>query len=82
MLIIRNSWSGKTNALLNLIEEQDDIDKIYLYEKDLSEPKYEFLIKRHEDTGVKHFNDSGPFIEHPNIYNNIDDYNALGKEKF
>ena len=82
MLIIRNSWSGKTNALLNLIEEQDDIDKIYLYEKDLSEPKYEFLIKRHEDTGVKHFNDSRPFIEHPNIYNNIDDYNALGKEKF
>ena len=82
MLIIRNSWSGKTNALLNLIEEQDDIDKIYLYEKDLSEPKYEFLIKRHEDTGVKHFNDSSPFLEHPNIYNNIDDYNALGKEKF
>ena len=82
MLIIRNSWSGKTNALLNLIEEQDDIDKIYLYEKDLSEPKYEFLIKRHEDTGIKHFNDSSSFIEHPNIYNNIDDYNALGKEKF
>ena len=68
--------------MLNLIEEQDDIDKIYLYAKDLSEPKYEFLIKKHKDTGVKHFNDPRPFIEHPNIYNDIDDYNALGKEKF
>ena len=82
MLIIRKSWSGKINALLNLIEEQDDIDKIYLHAKDLSEPMYEFLIKRHEDTGVNHFNDSSPFIEHPNICSNIDDYNALGKEKF
>ena len=37
-------WIKKktTNALLNLIKEQDDIDKIYLYAKDLSEPKYEF----------------------------------------
>ena len=42
---IGGSRSGKTNALLNLIKEQDDIDKIYLYAKDLSEPKYKFLIK-------------------------------------
>ena len=41
----RCSGSGKTNALLHLIKEQDDIDKIYFYAKDLSEPKYEFLIK-------------------------------------
>ena len=48
ILIIGVSGSGKTNALLNLIKEQDDIDKVYLYPKDLSEPKYEFLIKKPE----------------------------------
>ena len=32
------------------------IDKIYLYPKDLSEPKYEFLIKKREDVGIKHLN--------------------------
>ena len=57
ILIICGSGSGKTNALLNLIKEQDDIDKIYLYSKDLSEPKYEFLIKKHEDVEVKYCND-------------------------
>ena len=56
-LIIGGSGSGKTNTLLNLIKEQDDIDKIYLYAKDLSEPKYEFLIKKCEDAGIKHLND-------------------------
>ena len=40
ILIIGGSESGKTNTLLNLINEQDDIEKIYLYTKDLSEPKY------------------------------------------
>ena len=45
ILIISGSGSEKTNALLNLIKEQDYIDKIYLYAKDLSESKYEFLIK-------------------------------------
>ena len=44
-LIIGGSGSGKTNALLNLINEQKDIDTIYLYAKDLSEPKYEHLIR-------------------------------------
>ena len=46
ILIIGGSGSGKTNTLLNLIKEQDYhdvIDKIYLYAKDLSEPKYEYL---------------------------------------
>ena len=41
-----SSRSGKTNALLNLIKEQDDIDKMCLYAKDLSERKYDFLIKK------------------------------------
>ena len=44
ILIIGGSGSGKTNTLLNLINEQKDIDKIYLYAKDLSESKYEYLI--------------------------------------
>ena len=58
MLIIGGFGSGKTNALLNLIKEQSDlIDKIYLYTKDLNEPKYQFLIKKCEDVGIKHFND-------------------------
>ena len=56
-LTTSGSGSGKTNALLNLIKEQDDIDKIYLYAKDLSEPKYEFLIKKHKDVGIKYCND-------------------------
>ena len=40
ILIFSGSGSGKTNALLNLIKEKDDIDKIYLYAKGLSESKY------------------------------------------
>ena len=56
-MTIGGSRSGKTNALLNLVKEQDDIDKIYLYAKDLSEPKYEFLIKKRENVGTDHFND-------------------------
>ena len=40
ILIIWGSGSGKTNVLFNLINNQPDIDKIYLYAKDLSEPKY------------------------------------------
>ena len=48
MLITGCSGSGKTNALLNLMKEQDDynlIDKIYLYAKDLNQSKYQLLIK-------------------------------------
>ena len=84
-MIIGGSGSGKTNALLNLIKEQDDIDKIYLYAKDLSEPKYEYLIKNRENAGIKHLNDSKAFIECSNtmddIYENINDYNPNRKRK-
>ena len=84
-MIICGSGSGKTNSLLNLINQQDHIDKIYLYAKDLSEPKYEFLIKKCEDAGTKHFNDSNAFIECSNtmddVYENIDDYNPNRKRK-
>ena len=63
VLIIGGSGSGKTNTLLHLINEQKDIDKIYLYAKDLSKSKYEYLIKNRENTGIKHLNDSKAFIE-------------------
>ena len=55
IIIIGGFGSGKTNALINLINEQNDIGKIYLYARDLSEPKYEYLIKKREDAGVKNF---------------------------
>ena len=78
-MIIGGSESGKTNALLNLMKEQGDIDKIYLYAKNLSKPKYGFLIKRRENAGIKHLNDLNAFIELSNsmddVYKDIDDYN-------
>ena len=84
-MIIGGSGSGKTNALLNLIKEQENIDKIYLYAKDLSEPKCECLIKKHEDAGKKHLNDSKVFLQYSNtmddLYENIDDYNPKRRRK-
>ena len=79
ILIIGGSGSGKTNALLNLINNQRDIDKIYLYAKDPYEDKYQFLIKKRESIGIKHFNVPKAFIEYSNdmhdVYKNIDEYN-------
>ena len=49
--------------MLNLINEQNGIDKIYLYAKDLSKSKYEFLIKKRENAGIKHLNNLNAFIE-------------------
>ena len=54
ILITGGSGSAKTNALLNLINEQNGIDKIYLYARDLSERKDEYLIKKREDGRIKH----------------------------
>ena len=64
MLIIGGSGSGKTNSLFNLINNQPDIDKIYLYAKDPYEAKYQCLINKRESTGLQHFNDSKAFIEY------------------
>ena len=78
-------WIRKTNTLLNLIKEQDDIDKTYFYAKDLSEPKYEFLVKKRKDVGIKYCNNPNAFIECSNrmddVYQNIDDYNPGRKRK-
>ena len=83
ILIIGGSGSGKTNTLLNLIDEQRD--KIYLFTKDLSESKYEHLIKNRENAGIKDLNDSKAFIDCSNTmddaYENIDDYNLNRKRK-
>ena len=88
MLIIGPSRSGKTNPLCNPILRQGTdnvIDNIYLYAKDLSEPKYQFLIKKREDAGIKKLDNPSAFIEYSNtiddVYNNIDDYNPKRKRK-
>ena len=79
ILIIGGSRSGKTNTLLNLINKQPNIDKIYLYAKDPYEDKCQFLINNRKSTGLKHFNDPRAFIEYSNdihhAYKNINDYN-------
>ena len=78
--LIRDSESGKTNVLLNLIDNQSDIDKIYLYAKDPYEAKYQYLINIREKVGLKRFNDPKAFIEYSNdmcdVYKNIDEYNV------
>ena len=57
ILIVGGSGSGKTNALLNLISNQPDIDKIYLYAKVPYEAKYQYLINKREKVGLDHFKD-------------------------
>ena len=84
MLIIA-SRTGETSTLLNLMMEQNDIDKMYFYAKDLSKTKYECLIKKRENAGIKHLNDPKAFIECFStmdvFYLNIDDYNPSRKRK-
>ena len=79
ILIIGGSESRKTNVLLNLIENQPDIDKIYLYAKDRYEAKYQYLIKTREKVGIDHHNDSRAYVEYGNdildVYKNINYYN-------
>ena len=84
-MIISGFGSGNTNALLNLINEQDNIDKIHLNAKNLSEPKYEYLIKTSENAEIKNVNDPNAIIECSNtmdgVYKNINDYNPKRKRK-
>ena len=85
ILIIGGSGSGKTNVLLNLIENQAAIDKIYLYAKDPYEAKYQYLINKREGVGINHFNDPKAFIEYSNdmrdVYKNINYYNPDKENK-
>ena len=71
--------------MLNLINNQPDIDKIYLYAKDPYETKYQYLINKYEKVELDHFNDPKAFIEYSNdmhdIYKNIEDYNSGKKRK-
>ena len=82
--IIGGSESGKTNTLLNLIS-QPDIDKIYLYAKNLYETKYQLLINKFSNLGLKYYNDPKAFIEYLNdmqdVYKNIEEYNLRRKRK-
>ena len=68
-----------------MINNQQDIDKIYLYAKDPYEDKYQYLINKRESVGLKHFNDPKAFIEYSNdmhdVYKNIDDYNPDKENK-
>ena len=81
ILIIGGSGSGKTNALLNLIENQPDIEKIYLFAKDPYEAKYQYLINIREGVGINYFKDLKAFIEYSNdrcnVYRNINYCNPL-----
>ena len=55
-----------------------------MYAKDLSKPKYQFLIKKREEARM-YLDDPKAFIENSNtmddVYNNIDDYNPNRKRK-
>ena len=64
MLIVGPSGSGKTNTLLHLINNLHSTDKIYLYAKDIHEPKYEYLVNKREQAGIKNLNDPHAFIEY------------------
>ena len=82
MLIIGPSGSGKTNTLLNLINNLHPIDKMYLYTKDIHEPKYEYLINKREQAGIKNVNDPHAFIENSDDMNDIlDDINDYNKKR-
>ena len=84
ILIIGGSGFGKTNVLINLIENQPDIDKIYFHAKDPYEAKYQYLIKIREKVGIDHHNDPRAYIEYSNdmsdVYKNICYYNPDKKK--
>ena len=82
MLIIEPAGSGKTNTLLHLINNLHPIDKIYLYAKDIHEPKYEYLINKREQAGIKNLNDTHAFIEYSDDMDDVlDDINNYNKNR-
>ena len=54
-----------------MINNQQDIDKIYLYAKDPYEDKYQYLINKRESVGLKHYNDPKAFIEYSNDMHSV-----------
>ena len=70
-------WIWKTNALLNLINHEPDIDKVYSYAKDTYEAIFQLLINKRENTDLKYFNDPKAFIEYSaemnNTYKNVEE---------
>ena len=85
ILTVGGSGSGKTNALLNLINNQLDIDKIYLYATDPLEAKYQYLMNKRETVGLDYFNDPKAFMDYSNdmqdVYKNIEDYHPDKERK-
>ena len=82
MLIIGPSGSGKTNTLLHLIDKFHPIDKIYLYAKDTDEDKYQYLINKREQAGIKNLNDPNAFIEYSSDMNDmLEDINNYNKKR-
>ena len=85
MLIIGQSGSGKTNTLLHLINNLHPIDKIYLYAKDIYEPKYEYLINKGEEAGIKNLDDPKSFMEYSDdmddVFDDINNYNKNRNKK-
>ena len=82
MLIIEPSGSGKTNTLLHLINNFHPIDKIYLYAKDTDEKKYQYLINKREQAGIKNLNHPHAFIEYSSDMNDVlDDIKNYNKNR-
>ena len=82
MLIIGPSSSGKTNTLLHLIDKFHPIDKIYLYAKDTDENKYQYLINKREQAGIKNLSNPHAFIEYSNDMNDVlEDINNYNKKR-
>ena len=79
------TFSGLTSGKTNLKSHQQNTDEIYLYAKDLNETKYQLLMKKHEQTGMKTFKNVKAFIRRSNyikiVYLNIYDYNPSKKHK-
>ena len=86
ILIIGGPESGKTSALLNLINNQWDVDKIYSNAKDLYEAKCQYSINKCKKEGLKHYHDLKAFIEYSNdmqdVYKNIEKYNLKKTVKY
>ena len=82
MLIIGPSGSGKASNLLDLIDKFHPIDKIYLYAKYTVEEKYQYLISKREQAGIKILNDPHAFIEYLNDMNDVlEDINNYNKNR-